>query len=206
MTIPEFTTDDFQSEVWKPVPGFESLYAVSSLGRVKRLTASTRAPVGYVLKQRSCDKRYMYCNLYKDQKVKSQLVHRIVAAAFIGSLPQGLQVNHKDGNGANNRPDNLEYVTPSENRQHAVRLGLQQSEEVREYQRKYRPSRRRDEGLPKRKYVRHDPPRAAYVAKGVWKHCLTDISPEERTALCSQCGITRIRPTRTGWRCGHKRH
>lgn len=55
---------------------------------------------------------------------QSFLVHRVVWEAFNGDIPKGLQINHIDGDKANNSLSNLELVTPAENMRHAVRLGL----------------------------------------------------------------------------------
>ena len=100
-------------EVWKPIKGYEGLYEVSNLGRVK----STERRGAYGLKEngriRSLGERngYRYIALCKDGKYKKQYVHRLVAQAFIPN-PENLPcVNHKDESKGNNRVDNLEWCT-----------------------------------------------------------------------------------------------
>lgn len=59
-----------------------------------------------------------------DGKYHTTTVHKLVACAFIGEKTKGFEVNHKDGNKTNNKPDNLEYVSRSENIKHAYDNGL----------------------------------------------------------------------------------
>lgn len=95
-------------EIWKPVPGYEG-YEASSEGRIRRTFSR-------ILKGRADD--YFRITMYTP-RLKRVAVHAMVASAFLGPRPPGLVHNHKDGNKINNRPDNLEYVTYSENIQHA---------------------------------------------------------------------------------------
>jgi hypothetical protein len=107
-------------EEWRSVVGWEGLYDVSNLGRVKR-TAPARnghAP-GACLRPPLDSSGYQHVTLYRpgEQRVFRK-VHVIVALAFLGPRPPGLQVNHMDGNKLNNRASNLEYVTLQENMRH----------------------------------------------------------------------------------------
>lgn len=115
MTEPVFTTEELNSEEWRPIPGLNN-YKVSNLGRVKGL----RVPL---LKPQLTRSGYLCVVIGKPQKPR--LVHRLVMAAFHYPVSgRSIQVNHIDGNKANNRLSNLEYVTPRENWAHAVRIGL----------------------------------------------------------------------------------
>lgn len=67
---------------------------------------------------------YHRCTFSVAQIKTYHFIHRIVAYAFLGSQPIGHEINHKDGIKGNNRADNLEWVTHSENQLHAVRTGL----------------------------------------------------------------------------------
>jgi hypothetical protein len=120
------------TEEWRPVVGFEGLYEVSNLGRIKRSSASYRKKPGDLVKT-PFDGKYLRCNLWRDGKCRSVLLHRVVAAAFLGMPGPTDQVNHIDGNKLNNRIENLEWTSPSGNIQHALRFGLKDSGETHEF-------------------------------------------------------------------------
>ena len=65
---------------------------------------------------------YLRTCIFKDSRGKGVFIHRLVAAAFLGERPEGMQVNHKNGNKQDNRLENLEYVTASDNALHARRV------------------------------------------------------------------------------------
>jgi len=114
-------------EVWAPVVHFEGSYDVSADGQVMRVRYVNGATPGRVLKHNIRPTGYHLVRLYRGHGVSTAqwfLVHRLVAAAFLGPCPEGLQVNHIDGDKSNNTIDNLEYVTPRQNILHAERLGL----------------------------------------------------------------------------------
>lgn len=119
-------------EEWRPVVGFEGLYEVSSLGDVRRIGPAAKtghgrgggAVIGRHVRKHMIPGGYWHVQLWRKGGPKTLLVHRVVAAVFIGPLPDGKEVNHLDGDKANNAATNLEYVTRSENMQHAYRTGL----------------------------------------------------------------------------------
>lgn len=111
-------------EMWKPLPGFEGEYAVSNLGRVKSLARpsinSSRQVRGVIRKQNPNSHGYSMLKLYHaDGTWRGVSVHRMVALAFLGPCPIGKNINHKNGDKMDNRVDNLEYTTQSENLRHA---------------------------------------------------------------------------------------
>ncbi len=99
MTEQNFTTEELNAESWKPVIGFETLYEISNLGRVKRTAAARATQSGRILKPIPNDKGYCRVNLYFGQKRKIvKYIHRLVANAFIGDIPKDFEINHKDTN------------------------------------------------------------------------------------------------------------
>ena len=119
-------------ETWRAIAGYEGEYEVSDFGRVRSLDRVVDGPRGQLRRNGkvlspSIANGYEHLALCKNGLRKYFLVHRLVAASFIGHCPVGRQINHIDGKKLNNRPSNLEYVTQSENTLHAYRTGLLKS-------------------------------------------------------------------------------
>lgn len=107
-----------ENEIWKPVVGYEGLYEVSNLGRVRSLDRYAKQPKGglrlikgRILNQYINRCGYLFVSLSKNGKVKKITIHRLVAQAFIPNPDNLPEVNHKDECKTNNRADNLEYCT-----------------------------------------------------------------------------------------------
>lgn len=94
-------------EIWKDINGFEGLYQVSNLGRVRNKRI--------YLSQKTNNKGYKLVDLYKENKRKQLLVHRLVAIAFVPNPQNHNIVNHIDENPQNNHAYNLEWCTQKYN-------------------------------------------------------------------------------------------
>ena len=122
-------------EQWKPVRGYEGIYEVSSHGRVRSVDRVVTRSDGQVRrfkgKVRSTpllqQTGYPFVNLCIQGKCQVRTVHSLVAEAFIGTRPKGMEVCHNDGDPANNRLDNLRYDTHSDNMLDSVRHGTNPS-------------------------------------------------------------------------------
>ena len=112
-------------EVWRPVVGWEGLYEVSSLGRVKCLPRKW-VPTARLLKIVHYPDKYPQVGLCSPKRTLTRMVHQLVAEAFLGPCPLGMEVCHNDGSRSNNRLDNLRYDTRKNNhadkRQHGTLL------------------------------------------------------------------------------------
>ena len=107
-------------EIWKNVVGYEGLYEVSNLGKVRSLK---RPHIGRIRKPQFTQDGYYKLNLSKHNKRTNYLISRIVATAFIPNPLNKSEINHKDCDKTNNRESNLEWHTHLENMRHAGRNG-----------------------------------------------------------------------------------
>ena len=103
-------------EIWKPVVGFEGIYEVSSAGRLRQAG-------GRLLKPCRLRNGYVQATLVKGGKKTKANMHRLVAFAFL-EKPEGAEVvNHKNANPSDNRVENLEWCTQSENVKYIYKIG-----------------------------------------------------------------------------------
>lgn len=109
-------------EIWKPYR--EGIYHVSNIGRIKRMAPGINARVGEIKKVGKSSMGYWQFSGFFGGKAKNVYVHRAVAEAFIGEIPDGYEINHKNGIKTDNRVENLEIVTRSQNCIHAIKTGL----------------------------------------------------------------------------------
>jgi hypothetical protein len=127
-------------EVWLDIKGYEGHYQVSSLGRVKSLERVIECRKDVFLNKKekflsdwNCGKGYRKVKLSKDSIEKSFRVHRLVAENFLSNPESKLEVNHINGIKNDNRVENLEWSTSSENTIHALNNKLKISQKGSEH-------------------------------------------------------------------------
>ena len=139
-------------EIWRPVVGYEGLYEVSSLGRVRSLdryvkSKSYRLHKGKILSPAKDTTGYLKVVLSCNGKSKTIKVHRLVAIAFLYNPDNLPEVNHLDEDKTNNRVDNLEFCNRKYNcnygsrnirrRETLIKNGSWTGLSEKEYRRKY---------------------------------------------------------------------
>ncbi len=120
-----------ETEIWKDIDGYEGIYAVSNMGRVKSLSRKKYArgilyrgtTEEIILKYTLNGNGYPKFGLMKDRKVTQKMVHRLVAIAFIPNPNNHPVVNHKNGDKKDFSIENLEWCTHKENITHSVLNG-----------------------------------------------------------------------------------
>jgi len=121
-------------EDWKDILGYEGLYQVSNLGRVKSLSRTITSKnqfvtfetniKGKILSPGKDSRGYHQVNLCKEGETVLVLVHRLVMSSFVDNVEDKYSVNHEDGNKLNNALSNLTWSTRSEQMLHAYTKGL----------------------------------------------------------------------------------
>lgn len=112
-------------EEWQDVKGFEGVYQISNLGRVKSLPRNGSRCNGVTIRKTSLTKDgYEKIRLLHHNKDVTTCIHRLVAMAFIPNIENKPTINHKDGNKLNNCVSNLEWSDRHEQLVHAYKMGL----------------------------------------------------------------------------------
>ena len=110
------------AEIWKDIKGYEGLYQVSNLGKIRNKYKE--------IKQQTDNIGYKNVILSKNNKRKTKKVHRLVAETFIDNANNLPAVNHINGNKSDNKVSNLEWITYKDNSIHAVLNGLIKTKKV----------------------------------------------------------------------------
>ena len=138
-----------KEEIWKDIPGYEGVYQVSSIGRVRSVDrVVTRRDgrdffkKGQIQKLQNNGHGYLYKQLKHKGKIKNCYIHKLVLLTFKKERPKGMVICHLDGDTTNNRLDNLRYDTPLENNidqfRHGTKKGKLSEEDVIKVRKMYK--------------------------------------------------------------------
>lgn len=113
--------------IWKDIEGYEGLYQINELGEIKAFERTSIGGFGavnfraeHIMKKNLGRNGYLTVRLSKNNKGRTELVHRLLAKSHIPNPSNKPCVNHKNGIKTDNRIENLEWVTYSENNKHAI--------------------------------------------------------------------------------------
>lgn len=162
-------------EEWRKIVGYEGLYEVSSLGRVRSLDRYVKTcyeayklQKGKILNPGKNTNGYLQVVLHCNGKYKKCLVHRLVSQAFLPNPDNLPEVNHKDEDKTNNRVENLEWCTAKYNLSYGTRnirrrdtlikngswTGLSREEYIKEYYKKYYQEHKNEYNEQQKEYYR----------------------------------------------------
>ncbi len=122
--------DTTQLQIWKPILAYEGYYEINTLGNVRRKSRAKRKRkhtpilIGKSLSTRINNFGYVEVRLSKNGKTSTKFIHKLLGQVFIPNTENKPQINHKNGIKHDNRLENLEWVTNSENMIHAYSTGL----------------------------------------------------------------------------------
>lgn len=137
MKFTQLSSGSKANEIWKDIPGWEGVYQISNHGRMKSFK---RISTGHILSNTNKCGWYLTRPLrHKKRKNETIRIHRLVALLFVQNPNNLPQVNHKDGNKQNNYFENLEWVTPTENMKHAVKMNPEFVKPMNNYNQNIRP-------------------------------------------------------------------
>ncbi len=127
-------------EVWKWVKGYEGLYEISNYGNFR--SYANKEKKGRQIKLTDKTGWYLSYTLRREgESPKTKRIHVLVAEAFIGEIPKGYHVHHKDGNKQNNHVDNLEILHPSDHVRETIELNPNFLKGMNNYNRFVKPQR-----------------------------------------------------------------
>lgn len=122
--------ENLENEIWRDVVGYEGIYQISSLGRIKSLDRPIlqrgyiRIRKGVFISLKPTKRGYCRVGLRKNNKLENIFIHRIVCNSFLHNPKNKPQVNHINGIKNDNRFENLEWCTAKENMEHAGKMGF----------------------------------------------------------------------------------
>jgi len=117
--------NDLSKEIWKSVIGYEGLYEVSNLGRIKSLPKKQQRNTIILRPVKYSKYNHLIVCLVNDKIRKMHTIHKLVLNAFIGPRPSGMECRHLDSNARNNTLENLKWGTPKENCLDRIKLNRQ---------------------------------------------------------------------------------